>query len=295
MLAPRSTHMAVGDILVGRAAELHAVDGALTDLRRAAARPLVVEGEPGIGKTRLLGELASRAAAGGCTVLSGSATELEHDLPFWLFVDALDESVARPDSRVLAPADDDLRAELAQVLPSMAGQVSDERPVVQDERYRTHRAVRELLERLAARRPLVLILDDVHWADPSSAELLIGLLRAPPDAAVLLALAMRPHNVPGRLAGAIARAERQGSLQRLRLRGLAPSEATALLGDGIDAAQAQALYAQTGGNPFYLEQLRRFGQASGGSRVEDDETPLTDGVPRAVVLSIDEELAHLGE
>ena len=75
------------------------------------------------------------------------------------------------------------------MLPSLADRAADGGPVLQDERYRAHRAVRELLERLAVRRPLVLVLDDVHWADPASVELLAALLRSPPDAAVLLVLA----------------------------------------------------------------------------------------------------------
>src|SRR5258708_2278616 len=72
-------------------------------------------------------------------------------------------------------------------------------PALQDERYRAHRAVRELLERVAARGPVVLVLDDVHWADTASVELLAALLRSPPDAAVLLVLAARPRQWPDRL------------------------------------------------------------------------------------------------
>ena len=86
------------------------------------------------------------------------------------------------------------------MLPSLADLAAASGPVLQDERYRAHRAVRELLERLALRRPLVLVLDDVHWADPASVELLAALLRRPPDAAVLLVMAGRPRQLPERLA-----------------------------------------------------------------------------------------------
>ena len=79
--------------LVGRADELGCLDRLLTELDRGEAALLELAGEPGIGKTRLLAELAARADARGCLVLSGSAGELEHDLPFWVFVDALDEYV----------------------------------------------------------------------------------------------------------------------------------------------------------------------------------------------------------
>ena len=88
--------------LVGRAAELEVIDLALGELRRGTSAPLLVEGEPGIGKTRLLGALAARADAGGCTVLEGGASELERDLPFWVFVDALDDYVAGLDPRLIS-------------------------------------------------------------------------------------------------------------------------------------------------------------------------------------------------
>src|SRR4051812_2152393 len=92
----------VADHLVGRAAELEAVDRALGELCDGRTVPLAIEGEPGIGKTRLLAELAKRASARGCMVLGGSASELERDLPFWVFVDALDEYVAGVDPQLIA-------------------------------------------------------------------------------------------------------------------------------------------------------------------------------------------------
>ena len=91
--------------------------------------------------------------------------------------------------------------------------------MLQDERYRAHRAVRELLERSAVRRPLVLTLDDVHWADPASVELLAALLRSPPDAAVLLVVAGRagePPELPWQ-GPCTALNARAGALTRLEL------------------------------------------------------------------------------
>ena len=105
--------------------------------------------------------------------------------------------------------EDEVGAELALVLPSFRVRRPGD-PARQDERYRAHRAVRELLERVAATKPLVLLLDDAHWADPASVELFGALLRRPPDAAVLLAIAGRPRQLPDRLAAALDRAERDG-------------------------------------------------------------------------------------
>ena len=117
---------------------------------------LELVGEPGIGKTRLLAELATRADAADHSCSRARASELERDLPFWVFVDALDEYVRGLDPRLLDLLDADVRAELAQRLPVTVRASRTRTTRVQHERYRTHRAVRELLERLTATRPLVL-------------------------------------------------------------------------------------------------------------------------------------------
>ena len=117
--------------------------------------------------------------------------------------------------------------------------------------------MRELLERLTASGPLVLVLDDLHWADAGSVELLGALLRRPPAAAVLIALAVRPGQAPERVAAALERADRAGTMLRIEVGPLTHSEACELLGEAVDDAAASTLYEESGGNPFYLEQLAR--------------------------------------
>ena len=204
--------------LVGRASELDSVDRLLTQIRTGGSAALELVGEPGIGKTRLLAELAARADARGYLVLSGRAGELELDLPFWVFVDALDEYVHGLDPHRLEGLDVDVRAELATVFPSLAGpRRTKARTSIQHERYRSHRAVCMLLETLAQAQPVVLVLDDVHWADPASVELLGALLHRPPAAHVLIALAVRPRQMGERLSAAIERAHRAGTIARIEL------------------------------------------------------------------------------
>src|SRR5215218_1473969 len=110
----------VTEHLVGRAAELGTLEGAVEGLKREGPPAALLLGDPGIGKTRLLAELAAHADALGHIVLCGSASELEVDLPFWVFVDALDEYVAALEPRRLESIEDDVRAELARVLPSLS-------------------------------------------------------------------------------------------------------------------------------------------------------------------------------
>jgi DNA-binding NarL/FixJ family response regulator len=282
--------------LVGRAEELGALDDALAELDRARSVALELVGEPGIGKTRLLAELAARADARGYLVLAGSASELERDLPFWVFVDALDEYLQGLEPHRLDALEEDIRAELADVFPSLARFAAGRGAVVQHERYRTHRAVRTLLERLTANEPLVLVLDDVHWADSASVDLVGALLRRPPERAVLLALAVRPRQVPERLSAALERAHRSRTLVRFELGALSHRDARELLGEAVDSAAATALYEESGGNPFYLEQLARsLIRAPAGAAVVPETSLAVLDVPPAVAAALAEELALLAD
>ena len=169
--------------LVGRDAELTDLERALDAVDRGEPRLVGVLGEPGIGKSRLLGELAARASARGHLVLAGRAAELEHDVPFALWAETIDAYVGAemPDGDV---------AELAVALPAAAGAVP--RSV---ERHRIARAIRLLLTRLAERRPVTLLLDDVQWADPASADVLTLLAHRPPER-TLVAIASRTQQSP---------------------------------------------------------------------------------------------------
>src|SRR5215470_18398627 len=154
--------------LVGRADELGSLEQILGELDRGCPGVIELAGEPGIGKTRLLRELAARAGARGHLVLSGAASEFERDLPFSVFVDALDEYLAGLEPDRLAVLDGAVRAELAHIFPSLSALADGQQVAPQHERYRSHRAVRALLEHLAQTLPLVLVLDDFHWADSAS-------------------------------------------------------------------------------------------------------------------------------
>ena len=131
--------------------------------------------------------------------------KLGRDVPFWVIADALEEYVRGLAPTVLEPLGVDVVADLSQVLPLINGTGDGASAPVTHERYRSHRAVRLLLERLAANRPLVLVLDDMHWADSGSFELLLALLHRPPVAPVLIAVAFRPHLLPDRVERARAR------------------------------------------------------------------------------------------
>ena len=287
--------MAVSTPLIGRVEELARLDGALKNLSGDSWSAVEVVGEAGIGKTRLLDELTRRADRRGALVLAGSASELERDLPFWVFVNALDDYIRGLDPRVLELLDAEDRAELAHVFPALAGLGGGGDTPLALQRYRTHRAVRGLLERLAATRPLVLVLDDFHWADPASVELLGGLLRRPPDAGVLVALALRPDRRVERLTAEIQRSHGAETFARIALGAITRDDAEQLLGDSVDGEVASALYDESGGNPFYLEQLARSLSHGSTRPGVNQQLPKALHVPPVVAATLAEELARLSD
>ncbi|MGZ3446578.1 MAG: ATP-binding protein, partial [Myxococcaceae bacterium] len=278
---------------MGRADELASLERILDELDGGCPGAIEVAGEPGIGKTRLLREVAARAGARGHLVLSGAASEFENDLPFSVFVDALDEYVAGLETDRLAVLDGAVQAELALVFPSLSALAGGQQVAPQHERYRSHRAVRALLERLAQPLPLVLVLDDFHWADSASVELLGALLHRQPAAAVLTAVALRPRQTPERLAITLERAHRSATLTRVDLGALTLDEARQLLGERFDVAHAALLYQESGGNPFYLEQLARSSAHAPQLTSAPEISPSGLDVPAAVAASLAEELTLL--
>src|SRR3954451_2941916 len=275
--------------LVGRRPELSLLDAALDELDGGRAQAVEVVGAAGIGKTRLLAELGARADGRGHIVLRGAGAELDRDLPFWVFVDALDEYLTGVEPRRLANLDQDVRVELAKIFPSLSDLGRGGSAGALHERYRTNRAVRELLERLAATKRLVLVLDDFHWADPASVDLAASLLHRPPAAGVLIVLASRPNHV-SRLHSATGHALRAGRLTRIELAPLTGAEAASMLGLEASDAQAALLYAESGGNPFYLEQLARTSDRAARVALGSQSSVAELRVPAMVVAALDEEL-----
>jgi ATP/maltotriose-dependent transcriptional regulator MalT len=278
--------------LVGRTEELALMERALAETEAGSATVVQVSGDPGIGKTRLLAELGRRADERSHLVLAGRASELERDLPYWIFVDALDEYLRTLDRGWIAGMDDESDGELSRIFPALTGDVTG-RAAVLDERYRVHRAVRTLLEELARPRPLVLLLDDLHWADPASVDLVGSLVRRPPRGSVLLALAVRSRQAPPRLAAALADAGRSDELIHVEPRTLSEAEVDELLGPEIAPPTARRLRDESGGNPFYLEQLvRATGPkeelVAGSTRLAEDVE-----LPPAVAAALAGELGDL--
>jgi DNA-binding NarL/FixJ family response regulator/tetratricopeptide (TPR) repeat protein len=279
--------------LIGRAEALDGVRRALDGGIRRRGRPtrfVTVLGEPGIGKTTVAGELCIEAEQRGWSVLSGRATEFEQDVPFQALVEAIDDEVARRKTSL----PDDLRLVLGVVFPSLAPGLAS--PATADQavpglrRARLHGALRALLEHLATSRPAVVVLDDVHWADPALVDMIDYLVRRPPHAQVLIALAFRTRQAPPRLVSALAAAP-SGLVEQVALGPLTSDQSHALLGSDTSPSRARELHEQSGGNPFYLLAMAKAATPGSGPAV--DPWRASDEVPVAVLAALLAEMDSL--
>ena len=247
---------------VGRGGELERLRASWGGVQMHADRRIVlVAGEPGVGKTRLAHHFSSAALAGGASVLMGRCSE-EPLVPFEPFAEALAQSGA---ADALDPGDtEDVGA-----------------------RHRLFDAVDSALADLAARTPLLLVIDDFHWADRGTLLLTSFLLRSNRNGPMLLLGTYRDtelgHRTP--LTAALAELKRSGGLDRIDLRGL-PLEDVATLARSVLGSDevARRVHARTDGNAFFVEEVLRQ-IAEPGSHV----------VPESVRHAIGVRLSRMGD
>jgi DNA-binding CsgD family transcriptional regulator/tetratricopeptide (TPR) repeat protein len=250
---------------IGRGVELARLRDALAaTLATGGGRTVVIGGEAGIGKSRLVERFAEDAPE-RVRVLVGACLEVAEDaLPYAPFVEVL-RTVVRttPEARLpalLGPG----RGELTRLLPELALRAADvpaKREADRASQARLFELVLGLLERLAAERALVLVIEDVQWADRSTRDLVGFLSRALRDDPVLLVLTTRTDAVGeavGNLAF-LAELEREEHVDRLQVAPFQRDEvadlAAELLADEPSPALVDRLVARTDGNPFYVEEL----------------------------------------
>lgn len=250
--------------LIGREEELARLLGGFEIASESGPCAATVTGEPGIGKTRLISELAHAVRDRGGLVLYGTATHAAAS-PFHPFLEALGHHLGEAlpaDLERLRTIDPPVLARLLPELHEHSATLASARTAdVAAGATRTLAALARVIGEIAARAPLLLALDDMHWADPGSLELVAHVLRTAPRTDLLMVVAYRPGEAPVALAQTIDRAQRRAAVEVVELTPLSEREVEMLIGawtgTGASRRFARDVHRRTDGNPFFIGHLLR--------------------------------------
>jgi eukaryotic-like serine/threonine-protein kinase len=294
---------ATGAPFVGRERELAAMAMALAEAQARRPRLIFLAGEAGIGKTRTAEEFVVRARAQGCGGIISRCHEGDGAPAFWPWEQVVRASVelciscGRSDSmEVLLPL-------LAPLLPERSGRTVSDTPSLtshnpQAPRFRLFDAVARLLERASDHQPLVIMIDDLHRADPASIQLLEFVIRELRDAEILIVGTYRDAELPTDIVAArvFASLIREPRVRVLALEGFSVQDVASYLaasnpGHVVETDLPEALHDRSGGNPFFLTQLVHLAasteQSPGIAKAMPSNLPLTRGVRQAIARQIE--------
>jgi DNA-binding CsgD family transcriptional regulator len=264
---------------VSREPELAALRAALDAARRGRLAVTLLSGDPGMGKSTLLDAITDEARRSGMTVLRGAAFDAEGMPPYLPFLEALGGYVRHSPPEVLRAQVGEQEAVLAEVLPELLARLGDA-PVsyplpAEQARLRLFDAVAIWLGEIAQDAPLALVLDDLHWTDPASCDLLRYLARRVRDRPIAVLGAFRPaegaqHPALQRTLAALDQAR---VLTVVTVAPLSPTGTALLaeqfLGADVHADLASTLHAQSEGTPFIAEELLRAWRTDGSLALRD--------------------------
>jgi ATP/maltotriose-dependent transcriptional regulator MalT len=246
--------------LIGRTAELAELEAALRDAADGRPSLAFIAGESGVGKSRMVAELAARTRDEGARVAIGECVELgDEELPYAPIVSVL-RSLAREHDPVLDELPPAARAELAALLPELGGEARADGEARQGQ-PRLFEALLTLLDLLGREQPLALVLEDIHWADRSTRAFLVFLAHSLWTERVLVIATYRSDELHRRhpLRPLLAELERDTRARRIELARLTRDELADLLADilGGDADDelVERLYTRSEGNPLFTEEL----------------------------------------
>ncbi len=297
-----------GSHLVGRQRELTFIWNHYKAAKSGYPRVVLLVGEIGIGKSCLLAEFAVRTVKDRVVVLKGSSTEAEGMPPYLPFLEALGEYLR------LTPLDQ-LRQQvahapqlLASILPELAvrlGELPELYPSPPEQaRLRLYEAIGTFIEAISLPHGLILLLDDLHWADSASLDLLCYIAQHHPKARLLILATCRVDEIERNptLDQAVNELVRQRVLTRIAVDPLSQAEIEALaagyLGAPLSSSVNQLLYEQSEGNPFFAEELIRSWIEDGTLVQEQNQwvavtPPLLQTLPASIVGTLRQRFARL--
>jgi predicted ATPase/class 3 adenylate cyclase len=295
---------------VGRAQERARLVHAVERARAGSGGLMLVAGEAGVGKSRLVEEAAGEARRLGLSVLSGHCVDQQGAPPYLPIIEHLEEAARRASPEAFRQALGENASEIAKLMPELRVRYADipepvSLPPEQERRYLLH-GIAEFIERNARATPLMLVFEDLHWADESTM-LLVRLLAQRVAQVPVFAVGTYRHTdlkPGGPLAAALPELLRQRLAEEILL-GRLTQEGVASLLEGRAASRPPAqlvavIYAETEGNPFFVEEVFRHLHAAGklfdeSGRWRTDVQIADTDVPRSVGLVIGQRLERVSE
>jgi DNA-binding CsgD family transcriptional regulator/tetratricopeptide (TPR) repeat protein len=292
-------------IFVGRQREMDALKAALEEAISGHGRLLMLEGEPGIGKTRTAQEMASYAKSRGTQVLWGWCYEEAGAPPYWPWVQPLRSYIQHQEPDQLRSQMGLGAADIAEIISDVGEKLPGLEPPLALEpekaRFRLFDSITTFLKNTAQSQGLMLVLDDLHWADKASLFLLQFLARQLVESRLLVVGCYRDVELSRRhpLSETLAQLSRQPGFRRYMLPGLDREdtgrfiEATA--GIGPPQKLVEIIYEHTEGNPYFMTEVVRFLSEQGGMTHEEPGVPHDIQIPEGVREVIGQRLNRLSD
>src|SRR4051794_7287995 len=295
---------AADEPFAGRAVELERIRAALENRTPGERRTLVtIAGEPGIGKTRLAAAIAEEARAEGASVAYGRCLE-ESSLPFGPWIQAFRPLIAQLTADDLAQLPAGVAADVARFVPELRDRVEEAQGAADADpdlsRYHLLEQGTRLVVRTARQNPLLVVIDDLHWADRSSLLFLLHLVRSNLAAPIRLLGTYRDTDLDRDhpLLSTFAELARDDALRTMHIGGLGPEAVGELLSAAsrraVDPGMVDAIERETGGNPFFINQLVGHLAEVAGKEPADLDDPaalrrlgVPEGVRRVVVRRVE--------
>jgi DNA-binding CsgD family transcriptional regulator len=283
-------------IIVGREAQLSMVRRAFDQAGSGSGQTLLIAGEAGIGKSRLVAEAKATANHQGWTIVEGHCFEPDRVLPYGPLLDLLRQLLARlPAAEVVELIGPEAR-DLVTLLPELARMLDDVRPATgldpAQERFLAFRAFTNVMLRLSGLQPVLAIIEDLHWSDDTSLDALLYLARRVAGRPIMLMLTYRDDEVGTDLRHVLATIDRERLAVELVLQRLNAVQVGAMVDAIVAGAQPvggdirDGLHTLTDGNPFFIEEALtalRWTDDQSARRVRPDHLALDDlPVPRSV-------------
>lgn len=294
-------------ILLGRSAHVAALNAVLAQTHAGRGRVILLSGEAGIGKSRLAAEVKAQALASGFDLLEGRCFETDRAIPYAPLRDLLRTFLLTRPSALVAAVLGPLAPDLLPLLPELRtifkARLLAAEPRVVNEPRRIMEAFAQFVSTLLSSKPVLAVIDDLHWSDDASLETLLGLVRHSVHQPLLLLLTYRHDELSPGLTQLLVELDRGHVATELALQPLTPTEIDGMLRAIFNLAKPvrseflDAIAALTEGNPFFIEEVLKSLIASGGITYADgawDRKPLEMlQIPRSVQAAVQRRLDQI--